>query len=656
MPSIELSTISSTPSQTRPSSRPGPEGAGTKYVPLQQINVSETKKDQAHNAPIKQTFQSKVNEKWVIEIACCVGMLAALASVIGFLAAYDGRSIPDWPYGITVNTVLSLITLVLNACLTGVVAICVSQWKWISFHSQRRPLAEMNTYDWASRGGLGLLYVSFHFKYWYTTIGALAMILAAGNGPFVQQMVKVENNRISSDGVATLARAQSYSYTPSPSSTGNEPPVGMIGSIYASVFSCFDSDCSLNSSDASYSTVLPSCPSGECDFPRFTTLAVCSSCTDITNHLSHSTDTCNGKAEAMHTDSDATSLLTYSLPSGLKKSFRNDVMNSTYLKTTVGSSASKMRSIAKMPDYGNTTITDFTAIKYHISGRGAPEVNATQCSLYWCTKTIAARMTDNTFKENHVETHTEASSKYENLFVRLPPPENESSIIGKSESYFAVNAVTGFVKLQQEPSSTTWLDKKLEFDNLGEVTCNNESYSNNSVTDFTEPMSFYPVERLFENIAAGMTISVRRSGKSSQQDMVQLASATSDDSFGFGEGYKIGSAYNVPLDEGLGVVNGTSYRLETQIEVRWAWVTFPSILVLLAGGFLVITIFETRGSGVPLIKSSCIPLLSSGLDGEIQESLRMLNDPVAKDDASSAVMVQFIKDDQDSWRMEAIPI
>lgn len=146
MSSIELSRTAT--SQTRPQS--GTEGAG-KYVALQQQTNSPEKNPDVQ----KQAFQSKLNEKWVVEIACCVGMLAASASIIGFLLAYDGKSLPDWPYGITVNTVLSLLTLILNACLTGTVSACVSQWKWISFNSKRRPLADMNTYDSASRGAWG---------------------------------------------------------------------------------------------------------------------------------------------------------------------------------------------------------------------------------------------------------------------------------------------------------------------------------------------------------------------------------------------------------------------------------------------------------------------------------------------------------------------
>jgi hypothetical protein len=259
-------------------------------------------------------------------------------------------------------------------------------------------------------------------------------------------------------------------------------------------------------------------------------------------------------------------------------------------------------------------------------------------------------MRENKLEETYLETHKDTSARYRSIFLRLSPPKDDPS----TNSDFSVNSVTGLfdTNLEREDNSTSWLAKKLNVNSLSSINCTAEDDSKISVTDFTETMAYFPVNRFFKNLAAGMTISVRRSGRASQQNMLQFAQYPSADSDGE-SAYKIGSAYNAPLDEGLGVVNGTSYRLETQIEVRWAWVAFPAVLMIMAAGFLVVTILQTRRSGVPLFKSSSIPLVCSGLDNEIQESLRLVNDPVAKDDASSTVMAKFVKSDDKSWRMDA---
>jgi hypothetical protein len=73
------------------------------------------------------------------------------------LLEYDGQGFPDWPYGITINSILSWITQLLTASMTAVVATCLSQSKWIYFSEGERPLADMDMYDSASRGPLGCI-------------------------------------------------------------------------------------------------------------------------------------------------------------------------------------------------------------------------------------------------------------------------------------------------------------------------------------------------------------------------------------------------------------------------------------------------------------------------------------------------------------------
>lgn len=118
---------------------------------------SSTFEEEASQSPQKptRTLSSKINDYWVWESASCIISLIALAAIVAVLLEYDGKSIPDWPYGITINSVLSWITQILTASMVATVASCVSQSKWIYFSMGDRPLADMNSYHWASRGPLG---------------------------------------------------------------------------------------------------------------------------------------------------------------------------------------------------------------------------------------------------------------------------------------------------------------------------------------------------------------------------------------------------------------------------------------------------------------------------------------------------------------------
>ncbi|KAJ5305348.1 uncharacterized protein N7443_005008 [Penicillium atrosanguineum] len=141
-----------------------------------------------------------LDENWVFDIACCIGTTAALTAITEFLLAYDNKTIPEWPNGITLNAVLSFLSLILNACLLGAVASCLGQVKWNSFNRTRRPLANINTYDSASWSVLGCIPQN-------ATIGALTTNLAAGNAPFIQQMAMVEKSLILSNFPASIAHA-----------------------------------------------------------------------------------------------------------------------------------------------------------------------------------------------------------------------------------------------------------------------------------------------------------------------------------------------------------------------------------------------------------------------------------------------------------------
>ena len=89
---------------------------------------------------------------WTVEIISFTIALLALAAIIGVLAHYNGKSMPSWPTGITLNTLIALLTAIANAALASPLQQGLSQLKWISFKRESRPLTDMEAFDDASRG------------------------------------------------------------------------------------------------------------------------------------------------------------------------------------------------------------------------------------------------------------------------------------------------------------------------------------------------------------------------------------------------------------------------------------------------------------------------------------------------------------------------
>jgi Protein of unknown function (DUF3176) len=109
-------------------------------------------------------FYQVVTDWWIFEVLACAGCLVALVGIIGVLMVYNGRSLPNWPYGITINSVLAWLATAMKALMLVAIAACIGQAKWTHFHSKTRALADIVVYDSASRGPQGSMQLLWKFQ------------------------------------------------------------------------------------------------------------------------------------------------------------------------------------------------------------------------------------------------------------------------------------------------------------------------------------------------------------------------------------------------------------------------------------------------------------------------------------------------------------
>lgn len=88
---------------------------------------------------------------WSIVSLICVVVLATL------LNAYDGKPLPNWPSGLTLNTVIAFVSTVCRMAFILPVMEGLSQYKWNWYKRSPRPLADFRIFDEASRGPWGSL-------------------------------------------------------------------------------------------------------------------------------------------------------------------------------------------------------------------------------------------------------------------------------------------------------------------------------------------------------------------------------------------------------------------------------------------------------------------------------------------------------------------
>lgn len=141
---------------------------------------------------------SEVLSHWFLEILTVVVAVLLIAAIIVLLAYYDRKTMPEWPFDISLSTAINLLSTFLRAALLAAVAEIVGQIKWTWFTERTRPLHHLQDFDSASRsvlGSLRLLAVVI-WNFGWTSAGllgigaALVTIASLAVGPFTQQALK----------------------------------------------------------------------------------------------------------------------------------------------------------------------------------------------------------------------------------------------------------------------------------------------------------------------------------------------------------------------------------------------------------------------------------------------------------------------------------
>lgn len=127
---------------------------------------------------------------WWPEMVCCAVSTGAFLAVVATIYSYQGRPLPEWPYHLTINTLIAIYIVVLKATLLFVAAQGLGQLKWLWFERER-PLDHLADFDNASRGAWGSMKLLWMLKGRCTTAscGAFITVAALLADPFAQQVI-----------------------------------------------------------------------------------------------------------------------------------------------------------------------------------------------------------------------------------------------------------------------------------------------------------------------------------------------------------------------------------------------------------------------------------------------------------------------------------
>lgn len=255
-------------------------GEGHKAPLLPGSDNSDQENGGSDKIPSRQPsyWNHLVLDTWFSEtLAICFSLVCFIA-IVAVLSSYDGKQPPKLTYGLTLNTIVSILATACKSSLLFLVAESIGQLKWAWLYQtgkdekeHRRPLQDIQLFDGASRGPMGYFTILFgHMRLSLVSLGAVITLLSLAMDPFIQQIIDYplkEIGRVSD--TAAAPRAESFFV----GADTEFAPTGIdnlaLGAINAGLWADgFDID--------------PICPSGNCTWAPFDSVGWCSQCEDIT--------------------------------------------------------------------------------------------------------------------------------------------------------------------------------------------------------------------------------------------------------------------------------------------------------------------------------------------------------------------------------------
>jgi hypothetical protein len=529
---------------------------------------------------------------------------ALLVAGIAILASYNGLALSQWHANISINTIVSTVSTVAMFTLMNPLGGALGQCKWLLFSRSQRPLSHLGHLDGASRGPYGSIKL-FYKRNWYGTLpslGALLMVVTLAVNPFMQQLIHYRFRDVEHE-AALLPIAYDYGST----GVGGffAANLTMKAAAYAGIVSPLDSTFNMTSF----------CPSGNCTWPAFQTLGVCSSCTNLTDQI---------KRQAIAPEYyDGGGPSNFYLPNGsnltTKESINSDggltYMNVSttarmYSQTyrTVDDFTFNNMSIA-YADRGSLII-DILALRLRgLSNSGDNITVAHECMLQCCVKTVSAVQRNGELVETEHDDWTnnsEAARKFYLGYLQTDPTAWIPLYFLQPPGQERVFRVGHAAQVQM----TSWLSSQLsgtasrQPPNAGKFFGSDQIQGIDAAFDQDEN----GLQQAMANVASAMTTALRMSSSESAR--------------------------------------GTVYGSETYISIQWAWLTLPLLLYVTAIGFVLAVAWRCGHVGdakVNVWKNSLVAALYHGLDDELLAKAGYPDEQESIDEAAKCLEVKLTR-------------
>ncbi|KAI1760989.1 hypothetical protein GGR53DRAFT_525466 [Hypoxylon sp. FL1150] len=347
---------------------------------------------------------SKRGGNWNWEFFALSVSFSSMATMVALLAYVDGRPPPQWNGFLSLNALISSLGAISRTSMGFAISSCLAQAKWNWFKRRTDTLIAFDRFDEASRGPWGSLWLVIWLRasHW-VVVGAIVTIILIGFEPFLQAVVSFSGEMDTSTTPlgAHIGRSEvidvglyfsdgaSIAYAiPLPDNTKMElqtykflADLGMLSAFNSGLYNAYGTE----------QTTSFVCPTANCTWPTFTSLAVCSACRDAASYLRLSKQQGTGLGTLPPPPNSAifSNYTTYVLPqvniTNLSGSSGMDP-GSAYMAATVITDPRLTISFGNLTTM-ITTVQVIKAAEGYETGSliwDETPMSATECALYFC--------------------------------------------------------------------------------------------------------------------------------------------------------------------------------------------------------------------------------------------------------------------------------
>lgn len=575
-----------------------------------------------------------LTDTWWPEMLALAFSSCCLLAIIGLLIHYDNKEIPDFPSGLTLNTIISILGVGSKSALMFAVAATMSQSKWCWFYTpqsdRKRRLEDIQFLDEASRGPLGSLCMLFtQTSLSLAAIGAVIVVLCIAYDPFVQQGISYITTSTNISHEATLRQSIAVPYLYS-------IPDPATRAVYTGIYS-----------DAVSFQRKPYCPTGNCTWQPFQSVEWCSKCGDVSQEL-HAMD-CNftlGNAISNLKDNQTEALnCTLSLAAGRTMVTQVNVSTQSTINGNdestlfvIGMDWSPVTLLYGVPnsddDSNNSTVSYFQG-QHEILGENNPLVSllfvtfgdvnggrpannsttlpqllqSTLCVLSPCLRTYNISMANGELSSHVLEEDYGVLNTINEGGLCWRPTSVKNDDIPMEER--GGRGVQGNIK--SNSSNMAWC-------NLGSDSLNWAYQIHVPLAGRTSNMlgilpagtdMYYEVLLGFAYDASDNHVLDTLLGDNQPLPPSEVMAGIAD-ALTYANLHPGPSVYGTP-ENLVNLVPGTVWGQKVFVRVRWAWFSLPILLNFVAILFLALTAYATRRQHLPLWKSSTLAMLYHGL-------------------------------------------